>query len=79
MRYVAGMDERGQHINVQDLAASVLDWARTARPSADRLAPALFSLRRVFGELCEDPRFQRAVTTALCRLDEFGARRAVLP
>ena len=63
----------------EDPAASVLEWARTARPPADRLAPALFGLRPVFGALGEDPRVQVAVTTALCRLNSLGARRAVLP
>jgi fructuronate reductase len=62
----------------EDPAASVLDWARTARPPANRLTPALLGLRPVFGALCEAPRFRAAVTTALCRLDTLGARRAVL-
>ncbi len=63
----------------EDPAASVLDWARTARPPADRLAPALLGLRPVFDALCEDPRFRAAVTTALCRLDTIGAQQAVQP
>ena len=57
----------------------LLNWERTNPPTAEVLAPALFGLRPVFGGLSDDPRFQRAVTTALCRLDELGAQRAVLP
>ena len=57
----------------------LLPWERTRPPTAEVLAPALFGLRDVFGALSDDPRFQRAVTTALCRLDEFGAQRAARP
>ena len=78
MRYVTGVDEHGRRINVQGPAASVLDWARKAKPPAERLAPALLDMRPIFGVLGQDPRVRMAVTAALARLYTLGARRAVL-
>jgi fructuronate reductase len=79
MRYVLGVDEAGRPIDVRDpMSARLLDLAQAAGPEADRLAPALFGVREVFGEdLPQDPRFATAVTGALGRLLAHGARRTV--
>jgi fructuronate reductase len=70
MRYVGGVDERGEAIDVRD-------------PLADRLktlpdAASLLGVREVFGDdLPNNPAFVAAVTEALDRLKASGARDAV--
>jgi fructuronate reductase len=51
--------------------------AKEAGPVAERLAPALLDVRSIFGEFGNDPRLRDAVTHALARLYELGARGAV--
>ncbi len=79
MRYVTGIDEKGEPIDVRDPLAELLrDIADRAGPSAERLAPALIAVEEIFGaDLAADPRFQEAVTQALAGLYETGAKRAV--
>jgi fructuronate reductase len=79
MRYVAGMDERGQPIDVRDpLAEALRRTADAAGPDAGRLAEALMGVTQVFGgDLPADPRFREAVTQALRALMAEGALRAV--
>lgn len=78
MRYVTGSDEKGQAIDVRDpIAAELAAIAKIAGPVAERLAPALLDVRTVFGEFGNDPRLRSAVTHALARLCELGARQAV--
>ena len=79
MRYVTGIDELGRAIDVRDpLAARLKAIADAAGPDAARLAPALLSVREIFGDdLAADRRFVRAVTRALAALYTRGARRAV--
>jgi fructuronate reductase len=78
MRYVSGTDEQGRAIDVRDpLAAEFAALARTAGPVAERLAPALLGIEKVFGPLGTDPRLREAVTAALGRLYKDGARQAV--
>jgi fructuronate reductase len=70
MRYVSGVDERGETIDVRD-------------PLADRLktlpdAASLLGVREVFGDdLPKNTTFVAAVTEALDRLKATGARDAV--
>ncbi len=79
MRYVAGMDERGQPIDVRDpLAETLRRAADAAGPGAERLAEALMGVPQVFGtDLPADPRFREAVTRALAILTAQGASQAV--
>ncbi|MGX4802628.1 mannitol dehydrogenase family protein [Bradyrhizobium guangdongense] len=78
MRYVSAIDERGRAIDVRDpLAAELASLAREAGPVAERLAPALLGVAKVFGPLGAEPRLREAVTAALGRLYKEGARRAV--
>jgi fructuronate reductase len=77
MRYVSAIDEQGRAIDVRDpLAAEFAGLAREAGPVAERLAPALLGVGKVFGPLGAEPRLREAVTAALGRLFEDGARRA---
>ncbi|WP_404546307.1 MULTISPECIES: mannitol dehydrogenase family protein [unclassified Bradyrhizobium] len=78
MRYVSGVDEQGRPIDVRDpFAAEFAALAREAGPVAERLAPALLGVAKVFGPLGAEPRLREAVTAALGRLYADGARRAV--
>lgn len=78
MRYVTARDEQGRAIDVRDpLAAELAGLAHEAGPVAERLAPALLGVTKVFGPLGTEPRLREAVTAALDRLYREGARRAV--
>jgi fructuronate reductase len=78
MRYVTGIDEYGQAIDVRDpLSVRLRSIADQAGLVADRLAPALLDVREIFGDLGADPRFRDAVTTALSRIIAQGAKAAV--
>ncbi len=79
MRYVTGIDERGQAIDVRDpLAGDLRRLADAAGPSAERLARALVGVEKIFGsDLAADPRFVGAVSERLARLLAQGAKAAV--
>lgn len=79
MRYVTGIDEAGQPIEVKDpLAARLRSIADAAGPVAERLAPALLAVAEIFGEdLPRDPRFAEPVTAALGKLFADGAAPTV--
>ncbi|WP_092297407.1 mannitol dehydrogenase family protein [Bradyrhizobium sp. Ghvi] len=78
MRYVSAIDEQGRAIDVRDpLAAELASLAHEAGPVAERLAPALLGVAKVFGPLGAEPRLREAVTAALGQLYKDGARRAV--
>jgi fructuronate reductase len=78
MRYVTATDEQGRAIDVRDpLASELATIAREAGPVAERLAPALLAVGKVFGPLGVDPHLRDAVTTALGRLYAQGARQTV--
>ena len=72
MRYVAGMDERGEAIDVRDPMAEEL---RSRGGAADPV-DALLALEPVFGDLGREPRFREAVAAAHAALTERGARAA---
>ena len=76
MRYVGGVDERGQAIDVRDpLAARLRELSDGAADDAARVA-ALLSVREVFPEALAR-RLADPVTAAYRRLVEVGARAAV--
>lgn len=78
MRYVTAKDEAGGAIDVRDpIAAKLKAIADSAGPVADRLAPALLEVNSIFGTLGSDARMRNAVTQALAKLYEVGARQAV--
>jgi fructuronate reductase len=78
MRYVTGIDERGQPIDVRDpLSGRLRQIADQAGMTAERLAPALLDVREIFGDLAADARFRDAVTKALARISANGAKAAV--
>jgi fructuronate reductase len=78
MRYVTARDEAGSAIDVRDpIAAKLKAIADNAGLAADRLAPALLEVSSIFGTLGSNPRMRSAVTQALAKLYEVGARQAV--
>ncbi|HEY0660215.1 MAG TPA: mannitol dehydrogenase family protein [Lysobacter sp.] len=80
MRYVGGIDERGEAIDVRDpmagrLAARVAAQGGNAKATVD----ALLAVEEVFApELAQDPRWRKALVTQYTRLQQRGAREAVL-
>jgi len=79
MRYVAGIDEAGRPIAVQDpLAGRLRELADNAGPGAAGMVAVLLTVGEVFGaDLPRSPVFVTAVTEALERLRREGARRTV--
>lgn len=76
MRYVTGIDEKGQAIDVRDPLRDMLRAkADQAGPDAARLTPALLTIEQVFGsDLPANAAFTTAVTTALDSLFSKGSR-----
>ena len=76
MRYVTGLDEKGQPIDVRDpMAAELRLRADQAGLNAQTLAPALLGVEAIFGQdLPAQPVFVAAVTKALDGLIRQGAR-----
>jgi fructuronate reductase len=77
MRYVTGVDEKGQPIEVKDpMAPRLLELARKIGPNAEPLAAELLAIREVFGDLGADGRFRAAVTSKLGAIYAGGALAA---
>jgi fructuronate reductase len=76
MRYVTGVDEKGQAIDVRDPLRDLLRGkADAAGQDAAILAPSLLSIEQVFGrDLPADAVFTTAVTAALDSLFRHGAK-----
>ena len=79
MRYVTGVDEKSQPIDVRDpLRDELRRRADAAGLVASQLAPALLSLEMIFGkDLSESQRFVSSVTLALDCLITHGASQAL--
>ncbi len=79
MRYVTGIDEKGQPIDVKDpLSARLRQLADAAGPDADRLAESLLTVTEVFGtDLPASKPFRDEVTTHLRSLFANGAAETV--
>lgn len=76
MRYVGGVDEKGDPIEVKDpLAARLRALSDGAETAADRVG-ALLSVREIFGE-ADAKMLRSGATKAYARLLEIGARAAV--
>jgi len=77
MRYVSGIDERGEPIDVRDPLIEAIQRQVASSSEAERPA-ALLRLSAIFGsDLPADPRFVNAVQQAWHDLCEYGAREAV--
>jgi fructuronate reductase len=79
MRFVTGIDEKGEPIDVRDpMADRLRELSDGAAGDPQRLAEALMSVREVFGtDLPSDNRLREAVTAHLKSLFDNGARATV--
>jgi fructuronate reductase len=79
MRYVTGLDEKGESIDVRDpLAMRMLAIAADAGSDAEALYIGLVALSEVFGtDLGDNQRFGETVATHLDSLFEMGAKATV--
>jgi fructuronate reductase len=79
MRYVTGLDEQGNAIDVRDPhSAELRRRTDEAGMVAKRLVPALLSMDSIFGkDLPAHPHFVEAVTNALDQLITLGARQTI--
>ena len=78
MRYVGGVDDAGQPIDIRDPLADVLQQTIAATPDDRRRVTALLALKSVFSEtLAAHAAFTEAVTQAYLSLRDRGARETV--
>lgn len=78
MRYVGGVDDAGQPIDIRDPLADVLQQTIAATTDDRRRVTALLALKSVFGEtLAAHAAFTEAVTQAYLSLRDRGARETV--
>lgn len=78
MRYVSGVDERGNSIDVRDPLSDKIRSLVVSSSDAERVS-ALLTLSEIFGiDLPNNPSFVAAVSDAYRRIAEDGARQAVI-
>lgn len=78
MRYVSGVDERGNPIDVRDPLSDKIRSLVESSSDAERVS-ALLTLSEIFGiDLPNNPSFVAAVSDAYRRIAEDGARQAVI-
>lgn len=79
MRYAAGIDEKGQEIDVRDPLADRLRQAgKMAGQEPAGLVDAMLGVREVFAaDLPSSPSFRTGVTDAMTSLVAHGARRTI--
>jgi fructuronate reductase len=79
MRYVTGIDEKGQTIDVRDpLAERFKAIAADAKDNPEVLAKGLFGIEAIFGkDLPENPAFTGPVLAALTSLYAKGAKATI--
>ncbi|MGO3908304.1 fructuronate reductase [Huaxiibacter chinensis] len=78
MRYVSGVDERGNSIDVRDPLSDKIRSLVESSSDAERVS-ALLTLSEIFGiDLPNNPSFVAAVSDAYRRIAEDGARQAVI-
>jgi fructuronate reductase len=79
MRYVTGIDERGQPIDVRDpLLPCFREVLLDAGRDVPRIVSALLGLKAIFGDdLPADPRFRQAVSEALTSIYSLGSGQTI--
>lgn len=78
MRYVSGVDDAGQPIDIRDPLLPALQQRVGATPDDEQRVKALLALNAVFGEqLPAEGEFVAAVTRAYLSLRDRGARQTV--
>ena len=78
MKYVGGVDENGQPIDVRDPMAADLASALAGADEGGQRVAALLSMKEIFdSELAENAIFRQAVTDAYDQLEVDGSRKTV--
>ena len=78
MRYVSGVDDAGNSIDVSDPSISKIKELVANSADDENRVKALLSLTHVFGnELANNPLFVEKVTTAYLSLRDVGAKKTV--
>lgn len=78
MRYVGGVDEQGEKIEVSDPLLPAIEQAVAAGQEGEGRVQALLGLKTIFGEdLPANERFVKQVTEAYLALREYGAKATV--
>ena len=78
MRYVGGIDEQGNHIEISDPLLAEIQTVVTGSSQGEKRVDALLSLTAIFGhDLVKQPRFTQAVHAAYRALLEKGAKATV--
>ncbi len=77
MRYVSGIDDAGNAIDIRDPLADKMQKRVSASDEHQRVA-ALLTLEEIFGrDLPQNPQFVAHITAAWHQLAAFGARQAI--
>ncbi|HDK5989146.1 TPA: D-mannonate oxidoreductase, partial [Klebsiella pneumoniae] len=78
MRYVGGVDDAGQSIEICDPLLPVIQQAVAASADGEARVKALLGIEAIFGvELPQESRFVTAVTRAYLALQRQGAKATV--
>ncbi len=78
MRYVGGVDDQGQAIDISDPLLPVIQAAVQASPDGAERVQALLAIKQIFGDsLPQEGRFVDAVTCAYLSLQINGAKATV--
>ena len=78
MRYVGGVDDAGQPIEICDPLLPVIQQAVAASAEGEARVKALLGIEAIFGlALPQEPRFVSAVTRAYLALQRLGAKATV--
>ena len=78
MRYVGGVDEQGEKIEISDPLLPTIQQAVASSPEGEARVQALLGLKTIFGEdLPANERFVKQVTGAYLTLREYGAKATV--
>ncbi|MGQ8773790.1 mannitol dehydrogenase family protein [Serratia sp. NA_112.1] len=78
MRYVGGMDDAGQPIDIRDPLLTTLQQRVATTPDDEQRVKTLLGMKAVFGEqLPANEEFVTAVTRAYLSLRDHGARQTV--
>jgi fructuronate reductase len=78
MRYVGGVDDAGQPIDIRDPLLATLQQTVASTPDDEQRVKALLGLTAIFGEqLAANEEFVTAVTRAYLSLRDRGARQTV--
>lgn len=78
MRYVQGVDEQGQAIDIVDPLTEMYQTLNQQYPSPEERIPELLSIETIFGrDLSKNASFIQTVVSVCKRLHSVGARAAV--